>query len=164
VGVGIGIVITWITIHEKFGLSISQAFDKLVDILFGTPQRVFNRALNAYQKMNRKVTAFLIGEQRLDTRTQDFFKKSLMYTALIAVWTFLAGIYIGASPSRWNQSNLGELVNQVIFSAIVLLIAGIITGTIIFALITRYFDLMNRKKYIAPEFIKSSKSDISDET
>jgi hypothetical protein len=158
VGLGIGIVLAWITIHEKFGLTISQFFNRLFDVLFGTPQRMYKKAVTFYQRVNHSITAFLIGEKRLKTRTQDFFKKSLMYTTLLTVWTFIAGIYINI---KFFPSN-DEIANQVVFSAIVLLVAGFICGTLIFALITRYFDLMNRQKYIAPEFIKAPRSDVEE--
>ena len=154
VGLGIAIVILWITINEKFGLTIVQFLHRIADILFGTPQRMYARAVTIYQRFNHGVTAFLVGETRLRTRTQEFFKKSLMYTSILAIWTFLAGLYINIKFFPSDK----DIANQVVFSAVVLLVAGFVCGTIIFALITRYFDLMNRKKYIAPEFIANPRT------
>lgn len=153
--IGFGGLLFWITLNEKLDLDISDSIKNTLKAIFGTPSVIFNKALNLYQKFNRKITEFLIGKDRLDTRTQEFFKKSLKYTVILSVYTFLAGIYIGLDSSRWGNVTKQTNIEKVAFSSIVLIVAGLICGTIIFALITRYFDLLNRKKYISPEFIKA---------
>ena len=157
---GVIIVILWITLQEKFGFRVAEFFRSTFTTIFGTPQMAYEKFLSYYRSFNRKLTEILIGKKRLETRTQTFFKRTLLYTSIVSIWTFLAGIYVGLDPTKFSQSYTNASHGSIIlFTAFVLLIAGFVSGIIIFALITRYFDLMNRKKYIASEFIKEPRTD-----
>jgi zinc transporter ZupT len=150
---GVIITIVWITVQEKFGLTIGATFRKIIEIIFGTPKKAYNKALDTYQKFNRSLTGLLVGKERIRTRTQEFFKKTLLFTSIVSLWTFIAGIYIGSDPVKVSQVYYNATaISLVIFTSFVLVFAGFISGLGIFALITRYFDLMNRRRYIAPEF------------
>lgn len=156
---GIIITIIWITISEKLGLSLTDTVVKLFTLIFGTPQKAYDNILSFYRAFNRKLTELLVGKKTLETHIQLFFKKTLIYTSIVSVWTFLAGLYVGSDPGRFNASYINaEPLQIIIFTSFVLMFAGFISGIIILMLIARWFDLMNRKAYIAPEFIKERKS------
>ena len=152
---GIVITIVWITFQEKIGIKITQMLRETFGTIYGTPFRVYDKFLKMYRSFNRKLTELLIGKDRLDTRTQAFFKRTLLYTGVLSLWTFIAGVYIGLAR---QFTIYDSFVTKIIFTSIVLITAGFISGIFIFALVTRYFDLMNRKKYIASEFIKEPRS------
>ena len=149
--IGIVVTILWITLQEKFGFRVAQLLRSTFGKLFETPQKAYDKFLSFYRSFNRKLTEILIGKERLRTRTQVFFKKTMLFTSVVAIWTFIAGIYIALSRQYAFNDTFST---KIIYTSIVLIVAGFISGIIIFALITRYFDLMNRKKYIASEFIK----------
>ena len=158
--IGVVVTIIWITISEKFGLSLTAALVQVFVLIFGTPQKAYDNLLSFYRAFNRKLTEILVGKTTLETHIQLFFKKTLTYVALVSIWTFLAGLYVGSDPTKFSASYINaEPLQIIIFTSFVLMFAGFISGIIILMLITRWFDLMNRKAYIAPEFIKERKNE-----
>jgi di/tricarboxylate transporter len=70
------------------------------------------------------------------------------YTLIASFYSFASGIYIGVTESN-DSDQLSQDWQVILFIAGVLFVAGILSGTLFFALIARFLDLLNRKKYIA---------------
>ncbi|MHA2250109.1 MAG: hypothetical protein ACXAD7_07095 [Candidatus Kariarchaeaceae archaeon] len=158
--VGIVVVLLWITLHEKGVFDIVfDAITRFVYWIIGSPDRFRFKITNYYRKINHKLTAFLVGEKTLLTRTQIYFKRVTLYTILTSIYSFGAGIYVGTQPEDFGSAGITEDWEKVVFTAVVLLFAGFISGTILFGILARFLDLMNRKKYIAPEFKKEDTVD-----
>ncbi len=158
--VGIIVVLLWITLHEKGVFDIIfDAVTRFVYWVIGSPDRFRFRITNYYRKINHRLTSFLIGEKTLLTRTQIYFKKVTLYTILTSVYSFGAGIYVGTQPDDFGSAGINEDWEKIVFTAVVLLFAGFISGTVLFGVLARFLDLMNRKKYIAPEFKKEDAID-----
>lgn len=150
---GIVVVIIWVTIvetgiFEKLVYYLQRAFFWLI----GSPDRFRLRVGNIYRRFNHRLTAFLVGKDRLHTRTHVYFKRSVTYTLILSAYSFAVGIYIGTDPAQYG--GLEGWFSKILFTSTVLFIAGVVSGTLFFALMTRFFDLLNRKKYISPEFIQ----------
>ena len=73
------------------------------------------------------------------------------YTLLLSAWSFASGIYVGLDPNKLGEYD--EDWKKVLFTALVIFTAGFVSGTLFLAFVTRFLDFLNRKKYIAPEFI-----------
>ncbi|MCE7733292.1 MAG: hypothetical protein GPJ54_00345 [Candidatus Heimdallarchaeota archaeon] len=149
---GIVLLLIWVALAEK------GVFQKLFGFvvrffrwLVGSPERFRFRMDNYYRKMNHWLSKKLVGEDALLTRTQIYFKRSVTYTLIASFYSFSSGIYIGISESN-SSDQLSQDWQIILFIAGVLFVAGILSGTLFFALIARFLDLLNRKKYIAPEF------------
>jgi hypothetical protein len=146
---GILLLLVWVALSEKgvfhkvFGFLI-----RFLKWLVGSPERFRFRIDNYYRRINHWLTKKLIGEATLLTRTQIYFKRVVLYTLIASFYSFASGIYIGVTES----DQFGETWQIVLFIAFVLFVAGILSGTIFFALIARFLDLLNRKKYISPEY------------
>lgn len=146
----IGIVITliWIFLSEKgFFANFTTFVKKFFGWLVESPDIFRFNVQTWYRKFNHNVSAKLIGEERMATRTQVYFKRALFFTLISSIWAFISGIYVGVRESfdsDWQQ---------VIFTAFVLFMAGIVSGFIFLIFIARFLDSLNRKKYIAPQFI-----------
>ncbi len=152
---GIIVVMIWITFQEKFGFKVAQLLRDTFGTIYETPFRVYDKILVGYRSFNHKLTQLLVGRERLETRTQMFFKRTLLFTSIVSLWTFVAGVYIGLAKQYTYYDNFST---KLIYTSFVLIVAGLISGILIFAFVTRYFDLMNRKKYISSEFIKEPRS------
>lgn len=149
---GIVILLIWVALAEKgvfqklFGFVV-----RFLRWLVGSPERFRFRMDNYYRRMNHWLSKKLVGEDALLTRTQIYFKRSVTYTLVASFYSFSSGIYIGISESN-SSDQLSQDWQIILFIAGVLFVAGILSGTLFFALIARFLDLLNRKKYIAPEF------------
>lgn len=121
---------------------------RFVDWIGATPDKIRLNIGDWYRRFNHRLTAILVGADKLETRTQAFFRRSLMWTAFLSVYTFVAGVVVGTSTELGDN----RIQQRVVFIAVVLTAAGLISGVIMFAFLTRFLDLLNREKYIAPEF------------
>jgi hypothetical protein len=68
------------------------------------------------------------------------------------------GIVVALDEDFWERTDEPDGA-QIVFIAFVLFIAGFISGTIFFGLLARVLDVLNRKKYIASEFIQEGNFD-----
>jgi len=156
--VGLVIMLTYVAITETGALEgVSKAIKKAFFWLIGSPERFRMRVNSIYRRINHNLTIILVGKERLHTRTQVYFKKVVIYTFILSIWSFVSGIVIGTNPS--NYGNLKTTFEKVAFTSSVLFVAGVISGTLFFAFMARFLDLFNRKKYIAPQFIKEGDID-----
>ncbi|MHA2098174.1 MAG: hypothetical protein ACW99A_05770 [Candidatus Kariarchaeaceae archaeon] len=146
---GIVLLLVWVALSEKgvfhkvFGFII-----RFLKWLIGSPDRFRFRIDNYYRRMNHYLTKKLVGEVTLLTRTQIYFKLSVRYTLIASFYSFASGVYIGVTEFDQNDPDW----QIIFFIAGVLFVAGILSGTLFFALIARFLDLLNRKKYISPEY------------
>lgn len=149
---GIVILLIWVALAEKgvfqklFGFVV-----RFLRWLVGSPERFRFRMDNYYRRMNHWLSKNLVGEDALLTRTQIYFKRAVTYTLVASFYSFSSGIYIGVTESN-SSDQLGQDWQIILFIAGVLFVAGILSGTLFFALIARFLDLLNRKKYIAPDY------------
>lgn len=149
---GIVILLIWVALAEKgvfqklFGFVV-----RFLRWLVGSPERFRFRMDNYYRRMNHWLSKKLVGEDALLTRTQIYFKRAVTYTLVASFYSFSSGIYIGVTESN-SSDQLGQDWQIILFIAGVLFVAGILSGTLFFALIARFLDLLNRKKYIAPDY------------
>lgn len=155
-GAGLIVLLLFVALSEKgiFG----KFFGSIIRILkwvIGSPERFRFRMDNYYRKLNHWLTTKLVGELTLLTRSQVYFKRVVFITLAASLYSFIAGVYIGVTQAE----DLGEDWKVVLFIAGVLFVAGILSGSIFFGLIARFLDLLNRKKYISPEF-KSDEGEI----
>lgn len=148
-GAGIIILLIGVALSEKgvfgklFGFII-----RFLKWLIGSPERFRFRMDNYYRKINHWLTIKLVGEVTLLTRSQVYFKRVILITLLASLYSFISGIYIGVTQVGEDQEDW----KVVLFIAGVLFVAGILSGSIFFGAIARFLDLLNRKKYIAPDF------------
>ncbi|MDH5646117.1 MAG: hypothetical protein OEZ01_08925 [Candidatus Heimdallarchaeota archaeon] len=149
--IGIIVIILWITLVEKGVFTVVIEYLKaFIEWFVGSPDRFRFKVTNYYRRMNHWLTAKLVGQDRLHTRTQIYFKKSILYTLFGSIYSFGAGIYVGTNPDNYGE--LQTPWSKIFFIATVLFVAGIVSGTVFFALISRVYDALNRAKYISPEF------------
>ncbi len=146
--IGIVSILLWLFLTEKGVVSRVTGFlNRFFGWLIESPDLLRFNVQTWYRKFNHNVSARLIGEERMATRTQVYFKKSLFYTLIASLWAFSSGIYVGVSNDFEDQWA------KVLFTSSVLFVAGIISGFIFLIFVARFIDSLNRKKYIAPQFI-----------
>jgi hypothetical protein len=155
--VGLIVLLIWIAINElglveRLVIQLKRVFYWII----GSPDRFRLRINSLYRRMNHWLSVLLVGRDRLHTRTQIYFKKVVVYTGVLSIWSFGAGIYVGTNPDKWG--GIDSNFKEILFISTVLFVAGVIAGTIFFAFIARFFDLFSRAKYISPEFIKEDGS------
>ncbi|MFW9917540.1 MAG: hypothetical protein ACFFGZ_18210, partial [Candidatus Thorarchaeota archaeon] len=116
------------------------------------PYRIYEKANNWYLGFNRRFAALVIGRQRLDNHKQRFFRKVLVATILLGLYTFLGGIIILA-----NYFADEEALPQLVYLSFTLFMLGVVTGVIELAFLTRVLDLVSRKRYYLMEEETQSK-------
>lgn len=154
--VGIIVILLWVAISEQGILQkIFGLLGRTLVWLIGSPDRFRFRVDNYYRRLNHKLTVIIIGEGKLITRTQLYFRRVALYSFIAAAYSFFAGIYVGIT----NSSDLTNNYQKVGFISLVLFVAGLLSGFIFFGLIARFLDLLSRAKYISPEF-KNTEGDV----
>ncbi len=150
-GIGMVVVILWLILSEKGVFTkIKNIFLKIIGVIIDYPEDLGLKLSNIYRGFNHKVASLIVGEERIETRTQVYFKKVVMYTMLTSAWSFLSGLYV--SLDRIKSGTYVEQWQMITFTAFVLLVAGIISGYLFLAIIANFLDFYNRGKYIAKEF------------
>ena len=112
------------------------------------PGSIWGKLVRGYHAFNHKLTALLVGEERLRTRTQRFFKRSLIIVIILSLYSFGTGVFVLFAQN--NEDTSAFL--SIFYAALIFAMSGLAAGVLFFALIIRYFDLLSRKKYIASEF------------
>jgi hypothetical protein len=106
------------------------------------PRRFYEKTNSWYLSFNRRFAGLVIGRQRLDNHKQRFFRKVLVATILLGLYTFLGGIIILA-----NYFADEDALPKLIYLSFTLFMLGIVTGVIELAFLTRVLDLVSRKRY-----------------
>lgn len=151
--IGIVAVLIWILMSEKGVFSrITKFIRKVLKWIAESPDKFRFNLQNYYRRFNHWWATKLIGEERLATRTQVYFKKTVFYTLLTSLWSFGSGIYVGFDIHN-NPKEGSTVLYEISFTAFVLFIAGIISGFLFLMFIGRFLDALNRKTYMSPEFI-----------
>ncbi|MHA2495681.1 MAG: hypothetical protein ACXAEI_09330 [Candidatus Hodarchaeales archaeon] len=107
------------------------------------PSRFYEKTNNWYLSFNRRFAGLVIGRQRLDNHKQRFFRKVLVATILLGLYTFLGGIIILA-----NYFADEEALPQLIYLSFTLFMLGVVTGVIELAFLTRVLDMVSRRRYL----------------
>ena len=148
--IGFLVMFIYISIMETgFFNGVTEVGRSFLYWLIGSPDRFRLRVNSFYRRMNHRLMVVLVGKERLHTRTQIYFKRVVLYSFLLSVWSLISGIFIGIKYS----TEISNDWTRISFIAVVLLFAGVISGTIFFAFVARLLDFYSRRKYIAPEFI-----------
>ncbi|MHA2169554.1 MAG: hypothetical protein ACXAB7_06630 [Candidatus Kariarchaeaceae archaeon] len=157
--VGVVVILLWIILHETgVFANVTGFLIKFARWVLGSPERFRFRINNYYRKINHWLAKRLVGEKTLLTRTQIYFKRVVFYTVLASIYSFIMGIVVALDEDFWERTDEPDGA-QIVFIAFVLFIAGFISGTIFFGLLARVLDVLNRKKYIASEFIQEGNFD-----
>jgi hypothetical protein len=141
--IGVTLVIFYFLISETavvqrlFGrISSSWEFFKTL------PYRIYEKTNSWYLTFNRRFAGLVIGRKRLDNHKQRFFRKVLIATILLGLYTFLGGIIILA-----NEYADEDALVQLVYLSFTLFMLGVVTGVIELAFLTRVLDLVSRKRY-----------------
>ncbi|MHA2502706.1 MAG: hypothetical protein ACXAE3_07545 [Candidatus Kariarchaeaceae archaeon] len=157
--IGVVIMLIYIAFAETgIAANIFYYVRKAFLWIIGSPDRFRMRVNSIYRRFNHRLTTLLVGKERVHTRTQVYFKKVVFYTIFLSLYSFAAGIFIASSPEDWG--GFETFFQRIFFAAMVLFFAGVISGTLFFAFVARFLDLLNRAKYISPEFINDGVVDL----
>jgi hypothetical protein len=142
--IGLTLVILYFVISET---QVVQRMFAHVGSFWGTitnmPRAVWNKLNGWYLAFNRRFAGLIIGRRRLDINAQRFFRKVLVATILLGLYTFLGGIIILANYFE-NESDFNKLV----FLSFTLFVLGVVTGVIELAFLARVLDLVSRHRYL----------------
>jgi len=160
--IGIIIVVTLIiiTIKETGVLDfLGRWTKKLYFKVIGTPGALKNRIISSYRSFNSWYSKFLYTEERLNTRTQVFFKNIIGFTFFVTIGIFIAGIAVAFK--FYSQSS--SVFDTVSFFALVMFLTGLVPGWCLggFGI---YFDFLSRGKYIAESAKGSDPEELPSET
>ncbi|MCY3411643.1 MAG: hypothetical protein INQ03_08440 [Candidatus Heimdallarchaeota archaeon] len=148
--IGIVLILVWMVLSEKGVIKkITDFLGKTFGWIIESPDLFVFNVQTWYRKFNHKVTAALIGKERMATRTLSYFQKSLFYTLITSIWAFSSGIYVGVT----NNVQYTTPWEKILFISFVLLMSGIVSGFLFLMFVSRFLDMLNRKKYISPEYI-----------
>ena len=117
---------------------------KLYYMIIGTPGALKNRFISGYRSFNSWYAKFLYTEERLNTRTQVYFKNVIGFTFLVTILIFIAGISV--SFNYYSQSS--STFATVSFFAFVMFLTGLVSGWCL-GIFGWYLDFLSRGKYIA---------------
>ncbi len=144
--VGLVVIILFVVFNETKGFDfvinfVSMIYNKII----GSPELFKIRMINLYRKFNHLISRIVVGEERLNTRTLQYFQKVTWYTILGSAWAYLAGLIV-AINNAVSQTNTFD---KVAFVTLVLFSAGFISGLFLLGLFARLLDVFKRGKYIA---------------
>ena len=137
---------------------IGKWLRKIYGAILGTPGALKNRIVTSYRRFNSFYAKLLYTEDRLNTRTQVYFKNVIGFTFLVSILIFLSGIYV--SFTYYSQSS--NTFETISFFAFVLFVTGLVSGWCL-GLFGWYLDLLNRSKYIAESAKGSDPEEIIEE-
>lgn len=139
--IGFLVIITYILFTERVWTLIVKGFY----ILLGSPDKLSKRIEGIYKRINQKLFIFLVGKERIRTRSQAYFKRVVLYSFSLTIYSLVVGfiiatdeVFVEAFETAWLQS---------MFISTVLLSAGFFAGTICFSLVARLLDIFARQKY-----------------
>ncbi len=141
--VGVAIAVVWIVISET-GI-VSRAISiivKTVSFIITTPGNIYERTYRVYIGFNKRLSAIVIGTDRIQNNQKSFHKKILVYSLGLGIWTFLGGLFVLAS-----QEFNGDTTLQISFIMFVLIVFGLGVGIIEMFIIVRFLDIVSRGKY-----------------
>ncbi|MFX0113832.1 MAG: hypothetical protein ACFFB3_04745 [Candidatus Hodarchaeota archaeon] len=142
--IGLTLVILYFVISET---QLVQRLFAHVGSFWGNvrnmPRAAWNKLNGWYLAFNRRFAGLIIGRRRLDTNAQRFFRKVLVATILLGLYTFLGGIIILA-----NYFEDEPELNKLVFLSFTLFVLGVVTGVIELAFLTRVLDLVSKHRYL----------------
>ena len=145
------VVVFIILLIREFNF-LSKPYKLIVSIisyLFFSPRSLQAKIGRVYRSINRGITTFIVGRNRLNYRSQAFFKRVLQYTFLFSILIIASGIYVAYTRSATETS----FSKTLLFFMLVLFTVGVISGLCI-GLYARLLDFFSREKYIARSVIK----------
>ncbi|MFQ5976896.1 MAG: hypothetical protein ACE5OZ_02045 [Candidatus Heimdallarchaeota archaeon] len=145
--IGLSLVILYFVISET---GVVQRFFARIGSTWGFfknfPNRLWNKLNGWYLGFNHRFAGLVLGRQRLDNNTQRFFRKVLIATILLGLYTFLGGIVILANYFK-DESELAQLV----YLSFTLFMLGVVTGVIELFFLTRVLDMVSRSRYLTED-------------
>jgi hypothetical protein len=147
--VALGLLFFVIVVLVRESGLVGKIKTKLMDIfedIIGSPDVLRERLSKAYRNFNHRFTSIFVGQERIMTRTQAFFKSVAFYTVLMSIWTLLSGFVIAF---RYGLTEDRNELETIFFFAFVLLFSGLISGVLILSFFSILLDSVSRDKYLA---------------
>lgn len=146
-------------------LRVRRSIANVVNTIIGSPDIFRGKVASAYRKFNHRFTSIFVGEERILTRTQTFFKSVVLYTVFMSLWTLIGGIGIAF---QYGIDDTFSEVQTISFFAFVLFLSGFISGVFVLAFFARLLDSVARTKYLAEkekaEDLQASEAEETEET
>jgi hypothetical protein len=139
--IGFTLLIVYIVFTER----ILGFLQKILYILIGSPDRLSKRIEGIYKRVNQKLFIFLVGKDRIRTRSQRYFKRVVLYSLSLTLYSLIVGFLI--ATNELFVDSFSTAFGQSMFIATVLSSAGFFSGTVMFSLVARLLDLFARRKY-----------------
>lgn len=141
--IGIGLNVLYIIIQER----LWWTFLRWMRYIFRTPDFVRVGVQQKYRSWNHKVMIFLINDERLRGRNVKFFRRSVLYTFIMSLYSLAASITIALEPGFLETLNYTFV--QIIYVTSIVFIGEVVSGSIFLPIAVRLLDFFGGKTYNA---------------
>lgn len=141
----IGAIVILVVLELSFVQTFLEKVSDTVNYIVTFPFRLYERIQGAWNGILKKLgDPVMGGEDMLNTYTNKFYQKALLYILLFAVITICSGLYIfftNPSLSHFNDTN------SYLFLLIVMVLAGLFAGYPVAYLIVSFLQRISKDKY-----------------
>ena len=141
--IGIGLNVLYIIIQER----LWWTFLRWMRYIFRTPDFVRVGIQQKYRKYNHKVMIFLINDERLRVRNVKFFRRVVLYTFAMSIYSLAASITIALEPGFLET--LSHTFVQIIYVTSIIFIGEVVSGSVFLPIAVRILDFFGGKVYDA---------------
>lgn len=145
--IGIALNVGYIIIQER----LLWVFLRFVRKTVRTPDAIKLAIKNKYRSVNHNYMSFLINKDRLKYRNIKYFKRSVMYTFIMSLYSLAASITIALEPGFLETLNYTFL--QIIYVTSIVFIGEVVSGNIFLPLVVRLLDFFGGDSYNAKESV-----------
>ena len=143
--IGIGLNVLYIIIQERLYFT----FLRWMRYIFRTPDFVRVGIQQKYRSYNHKIMIFLINFERLKKRNVKFFRRAVLYTFAMSIYSLAASITIALEPGFLETLNYTFV--QIIYVTSIVFIGEVVSGSVFFPIAVRLLDFFGGKTYMAKE-------------
>tara|TARA_Y100000004_G_scaffold184168_1_gene232845 strand:- start:1294 stop:2127 length:834 start_codon:yes stop_codon:yes gene_type:complete len=141
--IGIGLNVLYIIIQER----LWWTFLRWMRYIFRTPDFVRVGIQQKYRSWNHKVMIFLINDDRLRARNVKFFRRVVLYTFAMSIYSLAASITIALEPGFLET--LSHTFVQIIYVTSIIFIGEVVSGSVFLPIAVRILDFFGGKVYDA---------------
>ena len=143
--IGIGLNVLYIIIQERLYFT----FLRWMRYIFRTPDFVRVGIQQKYRSYNHKIMIFLINFERLKKRNVKFFRRAVLYTFAMSIYSLAASITIALEPGFLETLNYTFV--QIIYVTSIVFIGEVVSGSVFFPIAVRLLDFFGGETYMAKE-------------
>ncbi|MFX1514605.1 MAG: hypothetical protein ACFFCQ_18730, partial [Promethearchaeota archaeon] len=141
--VGFILIILWFFLTESGILSaIFRPIIRGFRAIWRAPVSIWNGITKRYASANHYLAGIVLGHDRLENLSQRYWQKVLLFTTLLAIYTFVVGVILTISYSEgWETWEIA------LYFSLVLFICGVVGGVIELGLLSRILGVLSKDKY-----------------